>query len=525
MKILISDQVDAVCAGVLRTEGFEVIDRPGLKPEDLKDAIRDVDALVVRSSTQVTAEILSAAKVLKVVGRAGAGVDNIDCDAATRRGVVVMNTPGGNTISTAEHTMSMLLSLSRNIPQACESIKKGQWDRKKYTGTELSGKTIGIIGLGKIGREVAVRCQAFGMTTVGFDPVLAAEIAVKLDIGLVSVDELIARSDFITVHTPLNDETRGLIDDAAIAKCKPGVRFVNCARGGIIDEGALLRGIESGKVAGAALDVFVQEPPGNHPLLANPKVIATPHLGASTEEAQEKVAKQIAVQIADMLKDRGIAGAVNAEVVQMAMRQDVRPYIALAEKLGSLEAQLGGGKLKRVTVTTIGPSLTQSGELITAAVLKGILSRHLSEPVNLINAPVIAREMGIALSEKKDADGGSYTQLVKVEYDSDLGKRTAAGTVFGDLHARIVQIDGFYLEAIPEGHMLFYKNIDRPGMLASVGSILAAAGINIAGLALGRDMPGKRAVTIVNVDSPIPAEVLKKLETIDGVFEVKLARL
>jgi D-3-phosphoglycerate dehydrogenase len=419
----------------------------------------------------------------------------------------------------------MLLSLSRNIPQANASLQRGEWDKKSFVGTELQGKTIGIIGLGKIGREVAHRCQSFGMITIGCDPVLASDVAAKLNIGLVTLETIYERSDFITVHTPLNDETRGLIDDSVIARCKQGVRFINCARGGIIDEGALQRGLESGKVAGAALDVFLVEPPLKHPLLANPRVIATPHLGASTDEAQEKVARQIAVQIADMLKERGVVGAVNADVVQMSLRQDIKPFVSLAEKLGSLAAQLAGGTLKRITVTTAGPSVTQSGELISAAVLKGVLSHHLSEPVNLINAPVLAREMGVVLSERKEADGGSYTQLITVEYESAQGKRVAAGTVFGNSHPRIVRVDEYYLEILPEGNLLFYRNIDRPGMLASVGAALAAAGINIAGLALGRDNPGERAVTIVNIDSQIPPGVLMNLEKIEGVFEVKQVRL
>ncbi|MBI2619025.1 MAG: phosphoglycerate dehydrogenase [Ignavibacteriales bacterium] len=525
MKILVSDPVEAICAEILKGEGFLVDIRTGMKAAELQSVIGEYDGLVIRSGTQVTADIVAAAKNMKVIGRAGAGVDNIDCDAATRRGIVVMNTPGGNTISTAEHTLSLLLSLSRNIPQAFESLKQKKWERKKFIGTELLGKTIGIIGLGKIGREVAARCQAFGMTTVGYDPVLAADIASTMDIQLVSLEELFARSDFITVHTPLNDETRGLIGDAQIARCKDGVRLINCARGGILDELALLRGLESGKVGGVALDVFVQEPPERNPLLDHPRVIATPHLGASTEEAQEKVARQIAIQIADFLKDRGISGAVNADVIQMAMRKEIKPYVQLAERLGSLQAQLAEGALKRISVTVVGAQLAHSMELISAAVLKGVLSQRLTEPVNLVNAPLLAKDLGISLGERKEIDGGSYTQLIRVDYESEHGRRRIAGTIFGENHMRVVQLDDFHLEAMPEGHMLFYKNIDKPGMLANVGSILAAEQINIAGLALGRDRPGRRAVTIINVDSPIPLQTLQKLEKIEGVFEVKSAKL
>ena len=525
MNILISDQIEQACVDLLKAEGFDVDVKTNLTPENLKRIIDQYDGLVVRSSTKVTSEIIAAASKLKVVGRAGAGVDNIDVEAATRRGILVMNTPGGNTVSTAEHTMSLLLSLARNIPQASESLKQGRWDRKKYTGTELLEKTVGIVGLGKIGREVALRCQAFGMITIGYDPVMSAEAAAKLNIELISLDELFKRSDFISVHTPLTEETRGMVNDQAIAACKDGVRILNCARGGIVDEAALLRGLESGKVAGAALDVFVKEPPGDHPLLKHPKVIATPHLGASTEEAQEKVARQIAVQIADALKERGIAGAINGEVLQMALRKEVKPYVALAEKLGSLQAQLMNGQLKKITVTCNGTFLTQSMELITAAVMKGIFSRLMSEPVNLVNALAIAKEMGVLINEEREAESATYTHLVTLSYETNKEARRFAGTVFGNSHARIVRIDDYHFEISPEGHLLIYSNIDRPGMLASVGSILAAENINIAGLSLGRDKPGQRALTIINIDSPIPAAAMQKLEQIDGVFEAKAVKL
>ncbi len=525
MKILISDQIEQACIDILTSEGFSVDFKPNRPTEELKGMIPDYDALIVRSSTQVTAELIGAGKKLKVIGRAGAGVDNIDVDAATRRGVVVMNTPGGNTVSTAEHTMSLLLSLSRNIPQANDSLRSGKWDRKKFVGTELFGKTIGVIGLGKVGREVAIRCQAFGMTTIGFDPLLSAEIAARAHIELVSLKAVFERSDFISVHTPLNDETKGLVGDKEIEICKPGVRIVNCARGGIIDEAALQRGLDSGKVAGAALDVFEQEPPGDHPLLKNPKVVATPHLGASTEEAQEKVARQIAVQLADALKERGITGAVNAETIQLAMRKELRPYIVLSEKLGALQAQLMRGKLRRVGIACSGSFLTQAADLITAAALKGLLSHLLTEPVNLINSLVIAKEMGITIDEERESDHASYTHLVTLTYQTDVEERRFAGTVFGNSHVRIVQIDDYHMEIHPEGHIVLYKNVDKPGMLARVGAELAKAEINIAGLALGRDNPGQKALTVINVDSGIPAQTLRKLEQIEGVSEVRTVKL
>jgi D-3-phosphoglycerate dehydrogenase len=525
MRILISDPLDPVCAELLRSEGFQVDLKPKLPADELTKSIGTYDALIIRSGTQVTAEVIAAAKKLKVVGRAGVGVDNVDVDAATRRGIVVMNTPGGNTIAAAEHTLSLLLSLCRNIPQANESLKQGQWERTRYVGTELFEKTIGIIGLGKIGREVALRCQAFGMQTIGYDPVTSAEVAAKMKVELVTIDELYRRSDIITIHTPLTDETRGLIGDGAIAACKDGVRIINCARGGIVDEGALFRGLSSGKIGGAALDVFEKEPPANLPLINHPRVIATPHLGASTEEAQEKVARQIAHQVLDFLKDRGVVGAVNADVLQAAVKGDVRSYIVLAEKLGSLVAQLMNGQLKKVVVTCSGPSLIASLELLTAAALKGMFARVMSEPVNLVNAQAIAEEAGLEVEWRKEGEKDSYTSLLTVSFETNKESRRFSGTVFGNVHARIVQIDEFRFEVNPEGHLLFYSNIDRPGMLAGVGAILAAEGINIAGLSLGRDEPGKRALTVINVDSVLPSSVLTKLGKMDGVFEVKAVTL
>lgn len=525
MRVLITDGIERVCGEVLKAEGFAVDVVPSRSQEELEREIDGYDALIVRSATRVTGPVIAAAHSLKVIGRAGAGVDNIDVETATRRGIVVMNTPGGNTISTAEHTLSLLLSLARNVPQAWDSLRRGRWERKKFVGAELFGKTIGIIGLGKVGREVALRAQGFGMKVIAFDPVLSADVALKMNVELVSLDELYRRSDFISVHTPLSDETRGLIGEAALAKCKDGVRIINCARGGIVDEQALLQALESGKVAGAALDVFEQEPPGDHPLLQHPRVIATPHLGASTEEAQEKVARQIAMQIADFLKDRGIAGAVNADVVQLALKKEIKPFVDLAEKLGRLQAQLLQDSLTKVTLICYGSFLSSSVDLLAAAVLKGVFSRLMSEPVNLINAPLIARESGITVSTRWQSEHSAYTHLVTVRFETTNEVRTLSGTVFGNSHLKIVEVDGYPLEINPEGYLLFYNNMDRPGMLAKVGTILAAAGINIAGLALGRDKPGEQALTIINVDSPIPQAILQEIGRVEGVRRVHFAKV
>jgi D-3-phosphoglycerate dehydrogenase len=527
MKILITDPVDRSCIKILEEEGFEVDLRVGISGEELRRIIGGYSALIVRSGTKVTSDIINSAVNLKIIGRAGAGVDNIDVNAATRRGIIVMNTPGGNTISTAEHTISLLLSLARNIPQACSDLKLGNWNRRKFMGVELYGKTIGIIGVGKIGREVALRCRAFGMNVIGYDPVLSSEVASRLGIELVSeLDEIFRRSDFITLHVPLTDETRGMIGRDELARCKRGVRIINCARGGIIDEMALLEAIESGHVAGAALDVFVQEPPPRgHPLICHPKVIVTPHLGAATEEAQEKVAIQIAHQIADALKGRAVVGAVNAEILQLAMREEIKPYLLLSEKIGILHAQLMRGNLRTITGTFIGGMLSDSAKILTSAFLKGLLNHLMNEPVNYINAPVIAREMGINIGEQIGQDSENYTYLLTFRVETDREVRSISGTVFGSNDVRIVRIDGFHFEFKPEGILLVYSNIDRPGMLASVASILARANINIADLSLGRYAIGKKALTVMSVDDDIPEDVLRDILSIDGIYDAKVVKL
>jgi D-3-phosphoglycerate dehydrogenase len=525
MKILITDPIEQSCVDILTREGFQVDLKPGLPAEEIKQIIHEYAALVVRSGTKVTADIIEKATSMKVIGRAGAGVDNIDSVAASRKGIIVMNTPGGNTLSTAEHTFSMLMALARNIPNANASLVAGRWDRKKFMGTELFGKTLGIAGLGKIGREVALRAQAFGMVTIGYDPVLGVDVAAKMNVELVALDEIYRRSDFITVHTPLSDETRGLLNEQTIAKCKKGVRIINCARGGIVDEAALLKALDSGHVAGAALDVFVEEPPKDYTLAKHPKVVATPHLGASTEEAQEKVAIQIAEQIADALKDRGIVGAVNAAALQSGVPNEIKPFLLLAEKLGSLQAQVMKGQLKELSIDLTGELLHKHSELIKAGVLRGLFSKLMSQPVNYINAPVMAQSMGVRISEKKEVDSGDYANLLTIGYKTEEEQRSFAGTVFGGKHLKIVRLDKYYVEGNPNGTFLYYTNTDRPGMLAKVGAILAEANINIAGLSLGRSGVGERALTVVGVDNPIPDTVLQKVAALDGVFNAKVVVL
>lgn len=525
MKVLVSDSLEQGCIDVLTAEGFAVDNAPGTKPERLLEIIGDYDALVVRSATKVTAAVVAKAAKLKVIGRAGSGVDTIDVKAATRRGILVMNTPGGNTISTAEHTVSMLLSLARNIPQANLSLIRDKWEKKKFTGTEVFEKTLGVIGLGKIGREVAARCKGFGMQVIGFDPVLSPDVAAKLQIQLVPLEEIYRRSDFITVHTPLTAETRGLLNDTTIAQCKHGVRLINCARGGIIDEGALLRALQSGQVAGAALDVFEVEPPTGNPLLQQEHLIATPHLGASTEEAQEKVAVQIAKQLADALKGRGYAGIVNSPALQTGMTQELKPYLELAEKMGSFIGQTLQGPLEALTVTVAGDLLVNSLDVVKAALLKGVLSRVVPDPVNLINAPALAAEMGLRINEVREPAGARFPTLMRLRSETAKGKRTVAGTVFGTSTLRFVDLGGFPCEVRPEGFLLVYRNMDQPGVLAGISRVLASYSVNIAGVTLGREEVGGKALTIMNVDNEIPQTGLEELRGLSGVTDMSFVSM
>ncbi len=525
MKILVSDHLEQSCIDILRREGFEVDNSPGLAPGDLLETIGGYEGLVVRSATRVTADVIARGTRLQVIGRAGTGVDNIDVNAATRRGILVMNTPGGNTVSAAEHTISLMLALARNIPRAQASLLRGEWDRKSFTGTEVQEKTVGVIGLGKIGREVALRCRGLGMHVLGYDPVLSADVTAKMDVEPVSLEELFRRSDFITVHTPLNPQTRGLLNDESLARCKKGVRIINCARGGIVDEAALLRALDTGQVAGAALDVFETEPPKGNPLIGHPHVVVTPHLGASTEEAQEKVAVQIAHQIVDALQGRAFSGVVNGAAMHLTLKQEVRPGLDLAERLGSLAVQAAPGKLKQLTVAAAGDQLVGSLELLKAGVLKGILAHTVPEPVNFINAPFLARELGISVSEERNPDPAPYANILRLRYETDDGILEVAGTVLGPHAVRLVGMNGFSFEVRPEGYLVIYRNIDRPGMLASVGTILARHQVNIAGVSLGRSRPGEIALTVMNVDGSVPEAALHEITSQEGISALHLIRL
>ena len=520
-KIIITDSVDKKCVAILESAGHQVTYKPGMSKEEIKDVINEYNALIVRSATKVTSDIISLMDKMEVIGRAGTGVDNIDVDAATRKGIMVMNTPGGNTVSAAEHTMALMLTMCRNTAQANQSLRAGKWDRKNFQGTELQGKVLGIIGLGKIGREVALRAKAFEMNILGYDPVLSDEVSAKLGIMPVNLDEIFEQSDIISVHVPMSDDTKNLISEKSLAKCKNGVKIINCARGGIVNEQDLVKAINDGKVSGAALDVYSKEPPDfSSDLIQNPKIVTTPHLGASTEEAQEKVAIQIAEQMVDLFNDNPVRGAVNASAFSSTINKDIQPYIKLGENLGILHAQLIQGQLKKIDINYSGQLLHTSTTLLSTSVLKGFLSKMMTEAVNFINAPLLAAEMGIVINETKSGANSSYTNLMTVEFSSDKEKRSLAGTVFGNNEIRIVNIDNYLLELNPEGNMIFYSNIDRPGILATVSKILAEKNINIAGLSLGRNEIGKEALTVINVDSVIDKKSLDDISSIKDVHKV-----
>jgi D-3-phosphoglycerate dehydrogenase len=520
-KILITDAVDKKCKTILESAGFEVTFEAGMPSEKIKSIVKEYHALVVRSETQVTSELISQMDKMIVIGRAGTGTDNIDVPAATRKGIIVMNTPGGNTVSTAEHTMALMLSMCRNIAQANQSMRQGKWERKKFKGTELEGKTLGVIGLGKVGREVAIRGRAFGMNVIGYDPVLSKEAANKIGVNFADLNSIFNNSDIITVHVPLNADTENLVSEETLKRCKDGVKIINCARGGIVNEPALVEALNSGKVSAAALDVYTTEPPDfSGSLIQHPKVLTTPHLGASTEEAQEKVAVQIAEQITRLFNTSTLQGAVNAASIEALKNDELKPFVTLAESLGVMLAQLSKAHLKNLNINLSGELLHSFSEIMARSFLTGFLSQKSDEAVNLINSQMLAEEMGIILNEIRSNENQSFKNLISVEFISDTGSRSIAGTVLGDKEIRIVMIDNYRLELKPEGSMLIYKNLDKPGMLASVGNILADENINIAGLSLARLESGKEALTVISLDGSINKKAINKILSIDGIWDV-----
>jgi D-3-phosphoglycerate dehydrogenase len=515
-RVLISDKMDPNAAKILEERGCDVDVITGETPEQLIARIGDYDGLAIRSSTKVTKEVLAAAKNLKVIGRAGIGVDNVDIPAASAQGVVVMNTPFGNSITTAEHAIAMIFALARQIPEANAQTQAGKWPKNDFMGVEVTGKTLGLIGAGNIGSIVASRAIGLRMKVAAFDPFLSPERAVELGVEKVELSELLARADFITLHTPLTDQTRNILSKENLAKTKKGVRIVNCARGGLIDEAALKEALDSGHVAGAALDVFQTEPAKDSPLFGTPNFICTPHLGASTNEAQVNVALQVAEQIADFLVSGGVTNALNMPSLSAEEAPKLKPYMALAEQLGTLVGQLTTGSIPRISIHAEGAAAELNIKPIAAAVLCGFL-RQQSDTVNMVNAPFLAKERGIEVREVKSEKEGDYHTLIRVSVKTDAGERSVAGTLFSNREPRLVELFGIKVEAELAGHMMYIVNEDAPGFIGRIGTLLGENGINIGTFNLGRIAAGGEAVLLLSLDSPLPASVMEKARALPGV--------
>jgi D-3-phosphoglycerate dehydrogenase len=520
-KVLVSDNISPRGVEILKKAGLEVDIKTGMKPAELKACIGEYDGLVIRSATKVTAEIIEAASKLKVIGRAGSGLDNVDKAAASKKGIVVMNTPGGNTITTAEHSMAMLFSVARLIPQATASMKAGKWEKKKFMGVELYHKTLGILGLGNIGSQVARRAQGLEMQVIAYDPFLSEDKANATGIRKVSLAELFAESDFITIHTPMTAETKGVINAKTIANMKDGVRIINCARGGIINEADLYEALKSGKVAGAALDVFEKEPPEDNPLLALDNVVCTPHLGASTEEAQENVAVAVAEQIADYLVFGVIRNAVNFPSIPNEQVPRLQPYINLAEKLGEFSSQIFEGGATEITVEFRGGASEINTAPVTIAAVKGFLSPILLETVNFVNAPIIAKERGIEVKEIKSNDAGDYHSIIALRIKAKDRESYIAGTLFSKKDPRVILIDNFKVEIVPEGELLLMYNNDKPGVIGNIGTLLGKSNINIARMHFGRETAGGMAISVVSIDSTPSQETLDEIKRLPNILSVK----
>lgn len=525
MKILITDSLAQEGIAKLRGDGFQITEKKNIDEDELIRIIPEYSALIVRSRTKVTERAVEAATNLRIIGRAGTGLDNVDIDAATRKGIIVMNTPESNTISTAEHTISMLLSLSRNIPQANLCLKKGVWNRGKFIGSEVYGKTLGIIGLGRIGGQVAKRAQGLGMKVMVYDPFINRERAEEIGVILCSLDELLSEIDYLTIHTPLTEHTRGLIGDREFSLTKNGIRVINCARGSIIDEGALFRAVKNGKVKGVALDVFEEGKPFGSPLLELNSVIVTPHLGASTEEARVRVAVEIATQIADALNRGQIKNAVNIPSFPSPLHRRIGGYLSLLEKMGSLAAQLVEDNLEKVEVIYKGDLAECEPKPLTTALIKGLLSFVLKEGVNYINAPVLARERGIKISEVRTTEEKEYSSVVEAKFFSDSTKLEIEGTVLEKKIPYIVRINDYYLEFVPRGSLLICRNVDKPGAVGKISTLLGRFGINIAGLRMGRIAPGEENVSVYTLDASPTSEFMEALHRIEEVLSAKLIHL
>jgi D-3-phosphoglycerate dehydrogenase / 2-oxoglutarate reductase len=534
MKVLISDKVSEKTLEILQAEkSFEVVNLPATPGVKLSEAISNADALVIRSATKVTAELLESAKRLRAIGRAGVGVDNVDLEAATRRGIVVMNTPGGNATAVAEHTFALLLALARRVPQADSSLKQGRWEKKKLGGIELRGKTLGLVGLGKVGTEVARLARALEMDVLAYDPYVSALVAREQQVRLASLDDVLNESDFLSLHASLTPETRHVINAKTLAKMKPGVRIVNCARGELIDEGALLAALESGQVAGAGLDVFETEPPKESPLVAHANVVSTPHIAGSTEEAQEIVGIRIAEQVRDYLLTGVARNAVNMPSISVEEYKKLEPYIQLGEKLGAFVAQLASERLEEVRISYDGGLAELNTHLVKNAVLKGVLNRMLSEQANLVNAGALAQARGLEVAEMRSARRAAYSNSLGIALKTETETASALGMVSVRGELRILGINNLDIDAPLKGYILFMRNQDVPGVIGRVGTILGNAKVNIASFALGRHTagpngsptPGGDALGLVNVDSPIPESVLEELRAIPAIRTAKVVEV
>ncbi len=526
-RVLVCDKLEAAGLNLLRQAGIEIDERTGLSGAALQEAIRAAEGVIVRSGTRITAELLEDPGRLRAVVRAGVGVDNIDVAAATRRGIVVMNTPGGNTVSTAEHTITLLMALSRHVPQAHATLHAGQWERSKFVGTQLAGKTLGVVGLGRVGREVARRAAALDMKVIGYDPFLAPAGAAQLGVETAAtLDALLPRVDFLSVHTPLTDETRDLLGAGELAMLPQGARVLNCARGGIINEQALAEALRSGHLAGAAVDVFVEEPPpADHPLLQLANVVTTPHLGASTLEAQESVAREAAQLLIDYLQ-RGIIGfAVNMAAVDRSELDALRLYVDLARRLGLLHAQMDRGSIQRAELHYRGDVARRPTRLITAAFTAGLLETWLDQPVNIVNAPLLAAERGIEVVELTSSQKGDFSTLLRAEVRTDRKTYTASGTLFGNQFLRLVQLGPFHLEAYLDGAMLLFTHRDVPGLIGFIGTIFGKHQVNIAQMTVGRELPGGEAIAVLNLDSTPPEEALRDVRAHPQISSVSVVKL
>ena len=518
MKVLVSDMLGEIGIDMFRQEeGIDVDVKTGLAPDELKAIIGEYDGLVIRSATKVTEDLLAAAGNLKVVGRAGIGLDNVDIPAASKHGVVVMNTPGGNVITTAEHAIAMILSLTRNIPEGTASLKAGRWDKKKLQGREIFNKVLGVIGFGNIGSIVANRARGLKMKVMVYDPFVAPDMIEKAGFEFVKLDELYAQADYITIHVPKLKDTLGFLNKAAFDKMKDGVMVINCARGGIVDEVDLYEAMKSGKVAGAALDVFETEPPGDSPLLELDRLICTPHLGASTREAQTNVAVAVAGQIIDYLKNGTILNAVNVPSVTGELLEKLGPFLSIADKIGCLQSQLISGPLKEVVIEYVGDFQGLDLSPVTTAALRGLLLPVVKDDVNFVNARIIAKERGMKVTETETADSDEYINLITVKVVTTEVTSTVSGTIFGKNDPRIVRINSFRLEMVPTGHLGLIYNIDRPGSIGEIGTTLGRHNINIGRMQVGQEEEGENNIIFLCTDTPIPDDVFEELRGLDSV--------